>query len=114
MNSGAVAPQEDGKMCDFMDCEKWKELDCSQFRADIFLRPTCYRPLIGKTDDGTTVPCSGVLSDAEIILLKKMIEEKEKHARHAKKVFNGKFSRFQEAYALDCKKLLERIIEGSR
>ena len=62
MNSGAVAPQVDGRMCDFTDCEKWNELDCSQFRADIFLKPTCYRPLIGKTDDGATVPCSVGLS----------------------------------------------------
>lgn len=45
-------------MCDFIDCEKWKELDCSQFRADIFLKPTCYRPLRVKPDGGATVLCS--------------------------------------------------------
>jgi hypothetical protein len=45
-------------MCDFTDCEKWKELDCSQFRADIFLSPTCYRPLKSKKVSGSKVPCS--------------------------------------------------------
>ena len=52
-------------MCDFIDCEKWKELDCSQFNADIFCRPTCYRPLKAKTESGAQVPYSGGLSDAE-------------------------------------------------
>lgn len=56
-------------MCDFMDCEKWKELDCSQFRADIFLRPTCYRPLIAKTDPvGESPACNDrVISDADTL-----------------------------------------------
>ena len=64
-------------MCDFTDCEKWKELDCSQFRADIFLKPTCYRLLIEKTADGSKVPCSArvIKPDGEWINTKDRLPE---------------------------------------
>lgn len=56
-------------MCDFTDCEKWKELDCSQFRADIFLSPTCYRPLKAKKVSGSKVPCSdGLCAELSLML----------------------------------------------
>jgi hypothetical protein len=57
-------------MCDFLDCEKWKELNCSQYNADIFKKPTCYRPLTSKTAPVATLRHERLvklrLSDEEI------------------------------------------------
>lgn len=61
-------------MCDFTDCEKWKELDCCQFRADIFLKPTCYRPLKSKTETVAEAPCSAEL-DAKLAGMKENYTE---------------------------------------
>ena len=39
---------EDGKICDFIDCEQYKKLPCSTYNEEIFQKPDCYRPLTTK------------------------------------------------------------------
>lgn len=56
--------RENGKMCDFKDCEQYAELTCSEYDDMVFKIPYCYRRLT--TQKEPDVPCNdGVMPYAE-------------------------------------------------
>lgn len=73
-------------MCDFIDCEQYKNLSCRASGGDIFKKPSCYRPF--------DKPCLGCMT-ADTLLQMAVTANRERLLTMDNKEHDAVFKRIE-------------------